>query len=139
MMNRGRQEDEAKRQTRHGVLTMELVLTLPILFVVLMALLEFTLLFYARGQIVEASRAGARRASLPGVTAADVEAEIQQILPPRLQTNLQLIVELGEHTGDVVFVGVQVPMTAAAPDFLALIGVPISGQNLYSETRMIRE
>ena len=43
---------------RRGVLSMELVLTLPIVGVVLLALFEFTLLFYARGLVVEASRAG---------------------------------------------------------------------------------
>jgi len=124
---------------RHGVLSMELVLTLPILFVLLLGLFEFTLLFYSRSLIVEASRVGARKASLPGATAESVEAEVRQVLAPRLQEGLQVQVDVGIHSGDVVMVAVETPMTSASPDLLWPIGVTLSGHNLYSETRMIRE
>src|SRR5581483_1452647 len=73
---------------RDGVLSLELVLTLPILGIVLMALFEFTLLFYARSQVVEASRAAARQATLTGVTVDDVEATVARVLPPRLQNGV---------------------------------------------------
>ena len=39
---------------------MELALTLPILMLMLLAVFEFSLLFYARGKVVEASRAATR-------------------------------------------------------------------------------
>mgnify|MGYP003350373201 CR=1 FL=1 len=50
------------RRSRSGVLSMELVLTLPILLILLFGLLEFSLLFFARGDVVDASRAGGRAA-----------------------------------------------------------------------------
>jgi hypothetical protein len=118
---------------------MELALTLPILGVVLLGLLEFTLLFYARGLVVEASRAGARQATLPGTTVDDVEATIARVLPPRLQAGLGVATDLGLHSGDEVSVGVRVPMATAAPDLLWPIGITLKGQNLYSETHMVRE
>lgn len=124
---------------RRGVLSMELVLTLPILFVLLMALFEFTMLFYSRSLIVEASRVGARKASLPGATAESVEVDVRQVLAPRLQEGLQVRVEVGVHSGDVVVVAVETPMSSASPDLLWPIGVSLTGRNLYSETRMIRE
>ena len=127
------------RRSRRGVLTMELVLTLPILFVVLMGLFEFTMLFYSRSLIVEATRVGARKASLPGATQEAVEEEVRRVLSPRLQTGMQIGVDPGSHSGDVVVVSVQTPMTSASPDLLWPIGVGLSGRNLYSETRMIRE
>jgi hypothetical protein len=46
---------------------------------------------------------------------------------------------LGEQTGDVVAVGIRVPMRMAAPDLLWPIGVGLAGRDLYSETRMIKE
>jgi len=46
---------------------------------------------------------------------------------------------VGEYPGDVVWVGVEVPMQSAAPDLLWPIGVGLAGRNLYSETRMVRE
>lgn len=124
---------------RRGILSMELVLTLPILGVVLLALFEFTLLFYSRGLVVEASRAGARRATLSGVTEADIEQEVRRILTPQLQQGLIVFAELSDVSGELVTVGVEVPMTSAAPDLLWPIALGLNGRNLYSETRMVRE
>lgn len=124
---------------RGGILSMELVLTLPILMIVLMGLFEFTMLFYSRSLIVEASRVGARKASLPGSTAESVEDEVRLVLNPRLQTGMQVQVDVGSYSGDVVMVSVQTPMTSACPDLLWPIGLSLNGRNLYSETRMIRE
>ena len=127
------------RRIRRGVLSMELVLTLPILFVLLMGLFEFTMLFYSRSLIVEATRVGARKASLPGATQQDVQNEVCRVLNPRLQNGIQIGVNLGNYSGDVVVVSVQTPMTSAAPDLLWPIGAGLGGRNLYAETRMIRE
>ncbi len=124
---------------RRGVLSMELVLTLPILFILLLGLFEFTMLFYSRSLIVEATRVGARKASLPGATEQSVQDDVLQVLSPRLQTGIQVGVDLGTHSGDVVVVTVQTPMSSACPDLLWPIGVSLNGRNLYSETRMIRE
>ena len=128
-----------QRQKRRGVLSMELVLTLPILFMLLLALFQFMMLFYSRSLIVEASRVGARKASLSGATEADVEAEVRRVLVPRLQQGMQIQVDFGEWSGDVVTVSVAVPMTSASPDMLWPIGFGLAGQNLFSETRMVRE
>lgn len=128
-----------RKPTRRGVLSMELVLTLPILFVLLLGLFEFTMLFYSRSLIVEASRVGARKASMPGVTEQDIQDEIARILSPRLQNGMQVTVDLGTQSGDVVVVAVQTPMTSACPDLLWPIGAGLGDRNLYSETRMIRE
>jgi hypothetical protein len=127
------QQAIGRRSGRRGVLSMELVLTLPILCLLLLAM------FYSRSLIVEASRVGARKASLPGVTETDVEDEIRRVLVPRLQQGLHVDVDFGEKSGDVVTVSVAVPMTAASPDLLWPIGFSLKGQNLFSETRMVRE
>ena len=124
---------------RRGILTMELVLTLPILIVMLLGIFQFSLLFYGRELVVEAARAGARKATLPGVSEADVQAEVRRVLPDRFLKTVQVVAELGERTGDVVSVGVGVPATTITPDLLWMIGVSLKDQTLYSETRMIRE
>jgi len=126
-------------RTRCGILSMELVLTLPILFVLMLALFEFTMLFYSRSLVVEASRAAARKASLPGATEEAIEAEVRRVLSPSLQYGMQIGVDLGDHSGDLVVVSIEVPMSSASPDMLWPIGVGLNGRNLYSETRMVRE
>jgi Flp pilus assembly protein TadG len=57
----------SESRPRVGFLSMELVFTLPILMVVLLGLFEFSMLFFARGMVVEAARVGARKASLAHV------------------------------------------------------------------------
>lgn len=118
---------------------MELVLTLPILLMLFLAICEFTMLFYSHSLMVEASRAGARKASLPGVNETDIEAEIRRVLIPRLQQGMQVQVDFGEWSGDAVSVAVMVPMSNASPDLLWPIGFGLNGQTLFSETRMVRE
>ena len=139
MKSMATQRNRVQRTGRRGVLSMELVLTLPILFMLLLATFEFMLLFYSRSLIVEASRVAARKATLPGTTESDIETEVRQVLVPRLQQGLQVHVDFGEWTGDVVTVSVQVPMSSASPDLLWPIGLGLTGQHLFSETRMVRE
>ena len=128
-----------RRHRRTGVLSMELVLTLPIVALLLAGLLEFSMLFFARGEIVEASRAAARKASLPGATLESVEDEVLKVLHPRFHDSLQVDAELGARSGDLVAVAVTVDMSAAAPDLLWAIGYSLRGRPLLSETCMVRE
>jgi hypothetical protein len=118
---------------------MELVLTLPILGIVLLGLLEFSILFFARSLVVDACRAGARAATLPFATVEAVEAQVLQLLSPRLQQGVQVTVVPGTQTGDVVTVAVRVPMSSAAPDLLWPIGYSLQGQDIYAELNMVKE
>lgn len=134
-----RKQNKQRRVKRRGFLSMELALVLPIFAIVLFALVEFTLLFYARADVVEASRIGARLATMPGITQQNVEAEVKKILPPQLGQGAVIKTEMGKHSGDVVMVAVSIPMTLASPNLLWPVGYNLKGQNLYSETRMIKE
>lgn len=139
MVSASRRTIERRGSRRAGVLSMELVLTLPLFALLLAGLLEFTLLFFARGEIVEASRVAARKATLPGATLEAVEEEVLKVLHPRFHDSVQVDAELGERSGDVVAVAVTVDMSAAAPDLLWPIGYSLRGRPLLSETCMIRE
>lgn len=127
------------RRRRRGSLTLELIFVLPVLITLLLGLFEFSLLFFARGEVVEASRAGARKASLPGAAVADVEQEVLNCLPPRLRSAAAVGVEAGVYSGDPVVVAVTVPMSAASPDLLWPIGFSLTGNNLVCETRLTKE
>lgn len=120
-------------------MTMELILTLPLLFIVLLGLLEFSILFFARGNVVEASRVGARHASLRGASQESVEFAVRQILSPAYAGQSQVSVQFGQSTGDLVAVDVHVPMSRAAPDLLWPIGFSLDGRELIGSTRMLME
>ncbi len=128
-----------RSRRRRGVLSAELLLTLPILMVLLFGLLEFSLLFFARGDVVDASRAGARAARIFGATSESVEDEVRSALGGRLAAHARVTAELGETSGDPVRVTVEVPMAVASPDLLWLIGYSLRGRDLYCQTRMVKE
>lgn len=131
--------DMSKQRGRRGFLSMELAMALPILMIVLTGVFEFSMLFAARGTVVEASRAGARKASMQGATREDVEAEVRKVLSPRLREQFTADVEMGKEPGDVVAVAVRVPMKNASPDMLWPIGFTLTERELHADTRMIKE
>ena len=118
---------------------MDLALVLPILGILLLGLLEFTLLFYARSSVVEASRAGARAATRVGSDQTQIEREAGLVLFPTLRQGLQIELAGGTHSGDPVTVAVQVPMKLASPDLLWVVGYSLQGRYLYAESTMIKE
>ena len=68
-------------RSRQGfVVSIELALVLPVLLLVLLALLEFSLLLFARSAVVEASRVGARKATLLGASATGVADDVRRVL-----------------------------------------------------------
>ncbi|MDA0587670.1 MAG: pilus assembly protein [Planctomycetota bacterium] len=127
------------RKRRRGFLSAELIFTLPILAIVLFGLFEFSMLFFARGQVAEAARIGCRKATLPGVQAVDVEETISNALPARLRRSLRVRVDSGVRSGDVVTVSLAVDMQACSPDLLWPIGYSLRNRQIYHTTRMIRE
>lgn len=128
-----------RRSRRRGVLSMELVFTLPILGLLLMGLLEFSLLFFARADVADACRAGARKGTLHGATAESVEDEIRRALSPRLQQHLEVFADINVTSGEMVQVAVRLPMSSASPDLLWPAGFSLDGRYLYCETQMAKE
>jgi Flp pilus assembly protein TadG len=113
MIRRSHQPGQSRRQ---GVISMELILTLPILLMLLLGIFEFSFLMSARGDVVQASRAGCRLATLNGVVPEDVENEVVRTLGT-----------------------VRVPMAAVAPNLLWPLGYNLQGRDLISQTRMLKE
>jgi len=114
-------------------------MTLPLLMLVLFAVFEYSLLFFARGGVVEASRIGARSASCPGASMEYIEQSVAAALGPQMSQNASVYTELGQFSGDRVVVVVKVPMTDASPDLLWPIGFGLQGRFLVAETSMERE
>jgi len=129
----------SNKRRRRGMITMELVMTLPILLLFLMGLFEFSFLFYARGDVVEASRAGARLATMTGVHEEDIQAEVRRSFGHKYGSQVQVETSLGKYSGDEISVVVRVPMKAASPDLLWPVGYSLADRHLVAETRMIKE
>ncbi len=124
---------------RDGLLSMEMILVLPILFTVLMAVFEFSILFFARSSVVQACRAAARRASMGITDQVEIEAVVNRVLSPSLQVNHTVYYIPAERAGEITTVGLTVPMSAAAPDLLWPVGFSLQGRYLAEETSVVRE
>ena len=118
---------------------MEMILVLPILFTVLMAVFEFSILFFARSSVVQACRAAARRASMGITDQVEIEAVVNRVLSPSLQVNHTVYYIPAERAGEITTVGLTVPMSAAAPDLLWPVGFSLQGRYLAEETSVVRE
>ena len=118
---------------------MELILTLPVLFVLLFGIFEFTCLFFTYGSVVEASRAGARMATLPGVIDEEIYDEVHRSLGTRLYQYSDVAVNHAELSGEEVVCAIRVPMSACAPNLLWPIGFNLEGRSLECATHMAKE
>ncbi len=118
---------------------MELLLTLPLLAILLLGLLEFCLLFFARGEVIEACRAGARIATYTGSSLIEVQEEVFAQLSPRLRADAEVSASIPDHAGEEVIVTVRVPMSSAAPDLLWPIGFSLQEESIVCSARMLKE
>ena len=76
---------------------------------------------------------------MPGVTYEAVEDEIRRVLSPRLQRTMEVSIDQGQRSGDVVTVAIACNMHSASPDLLWPIGYSLKNRKLYEVTKMIRE
>lgn len=124
---------------RGGLLSMEMILVLPILFTVLMGIFEFSMLFFARSSVVQACRAASRRAAIGVADQAEIEEVVRRVLSPSLQYNHSVYYIPAERAGEITTVGLTVPMSSAAPDLLWMVGFSLQGRYLAEETSVVRE
>ncbi|MCA9246575.1 MAG: hypothetical protein KDA42_05650 [Planctomycetales bacterium] len=134
-----------RRPGRIGaLLSFELLLVLPICTAFLFAIAEFALLWSANNEIKTASQQGCRVGTLPANDPDEQLAAVQAAVNAAL-TQQQLIEQHalkfvpGAHTGDLVACQITVPMTAASPDLLQVIGFSLSGRDLVARTVMRAE
>lgn len=125
------------RLRRRGVTSVEFAMTVPILFMLLFAALEFmranNLLHTADGAAYE----GARRGITPGASVADVEATVNAVMAPVGAQNVTVTTDpavITKETGEVT-VTVSIPMNGngfVAPLFF-------KDQSVSTSMTMVRE
>ena len=125
---------------RGAVLTAEMLLVIPLVFALILAVVEFGMLWSGNQKLAAAARAGCRVATLPGSTQAEVEQTVRVALSHQyLAQSAQINVLWGQNTGDPVVVEVRAPMTAASPDMLGIIGFSLGSRELVSQAVMRQE
>jgi len=142
-----------RRQSRclRGVLTIEMILTLPILMVVGFAGLQLSMMLIASQALGAAAHVGAREATRPGASADSVAANVSGALQGfNFQDDVEVVIFINglteivsplvdAVTGDEVSVTVRVPATKVAPDALKFVGITFYETNLQTTYVMRKE
>jgi Flp pilus assembly protein TadG len=123
------------RRPRQGLLSLELVLTLPVVTLLLLGLIEFACLTSGYGAVARASQAGARIASQPGGSAADVASAVQESLGEQLAAAAELNCDSTDAAVPAVACRVRVPMSACGPNLLWPVGFNLQGRYIECTTR----
>jgi Flp pilus assembly protein TadG len=134
------------------VLTLELLLTLPILLLVMLAIIEFGILLVSSQAVSAAAAIGAREATLPSATPESVTTAVEKALagwrfvstlePVKIEVNGEPETTLPLEdaiTGDSVAVTVCVDSVAAAPNLLKYVGITLEGKKTCSTIVMRKE
>lgn len=137
---------------RRGVaLSVELVLVLPILFAILLAMVEFGILLMGSQGLTASANIGAREAALPSADYTSVVTAVQSALQGYVwgtDPQLEVVIfvngvkdegplfppeELAAAiSGDEISVSVNIGMDRVAPDALMFVGITLVGHELTS-------
>lgn len=134
-----------RRRRRAGaILSAELMFVLPIVMAVLFAMVEFAMLLVAQQRVEVAAREACRVASLPTTDAKAAEKAVHEMAARALGSkNLvcahRLTYKPAKYAGETVAVEIRVPMKAAAPDMLGLVGFGLGGRQLTARCVMRKE
>jgi len=129
---------------RTGTLAIELLFVLPLLLIVVLATVEFSLWLMAQQQVALASREGARAAAQGGDINA-VQLAVLQVLGPNRAGLAQVQAFLTDANGQPLLSGapvtvqVMLPVSAVVPDLLVLAGISIRNEIIASQTVMRKE
>jgi Flp pilus assembly protein TadG len=144
LVDRPAQNLSPRARSRRGSLTVELLLLVPLLLIVLLGTVEFSLWLSAQQKVALASREGARTAARGG-SVADVQQAVHLVLGDAVyqQTQVQATLTDGngnpQPPGGPVAVVVALPVGVLVPDLLAFTGVSFGGKLLVAQTVMLKE
>jgi hypothetical protein len=135
---------DCRRHRRGAILSYELILVLPIAVALVLSLIEFGLLWSAAHKVQLATQNACRAGTRPSATLHELDREVRlaantALIDKRLIESHRLTFYPGSHTGDHVVVELQVPMSAASPDMLSIIGYSLRGRWLTSRVVMSKE
>ncbi|MFT5522437.1 MAG: Flp pilus assembly protein TadG [Pirellulaceae bacterium] len=148
-----RKMKSVQRRRRGMTLSIELVMILPILTILTVGIIEFSIIMLSSQAISTAAHLGTREAALPSAdydTVADAvsdalrtkiwEGQHEVVIFVTDATTMMTLKDDGTpgadiqledaNTGDQISVTVTVPTNQAAPDILSIIGLSTSGSEL---------
>lgn len=122
---------------RRGIASLEFVLILPVLLVLLFGVIEYGWMLAKQGELVNATREGARVGARTDSTPADIQDTVDTRLAQAGITGYTTNITPGSERGDIVTVSVSVPYSGGL-ELTGLSFIPVPGQ-LSAEVSMNKE
>jgi hypothetical protein len=125
------------RSDRAGSVSFEALLVIPVLLLVVLGLVEFSMELTAEQKLAEASGLAARTGSL-GRSDDDIKAAVKATLGPKQYEKVNVVTRRWKDVkaGDMIEVRVELPAKAASLNLLRTIGIDLSGETLTGRTVM---
>ena len=142
LCHRGKRKGRCRRSG--AVFSLELLLVLPILLTVCFGVVELSLLLMGMQRVQAASSVACRIGTLPASDPIAQDQAMREAVTYALGTvgmadSFEMRSRLGQYAGDPVVVEVTVPMSAAAPDLLKILGFTLEGRDLTAQTQMCKQ
>jgi hypothetical protein len=133
-----------KKNRAGAVFSLELLLVLPILLTVCFGAVELSLLLMGMQRVQAASSAACRVGTLPASDLIAQDDAMRQAAAYALGTvgmanSFEMRSQLGQYAGDPVVVEITVPMSAAAPNLLKIIGFSLEDREMTAQTQMCKQ
>jgi hypothetical protein len=133
-----------RRERAGAIFSFELLLVLPILLTICLGMVELSMLLMGMQRVQAASLAACRVGTLPASDQVYQRSAMEGAAwaamgSTRMSDAATMTCQLAQHAGESVVVEVSVPMTAASPDLLKIIGFSLQGRTLDSRTEMCRQ
>jgi hypothetical protein len=138
-MNRLAQRKQKIPLMRSGAAVTELAITLPILVLMLMATIECCCMIFVTQTLHIAAYEGTRVALVPGITTAQVEHSIRQILNDRRVKNATISIEPSNFANAPITSFIRVRVTAPANSNTPVTPIFFTNQTLRGECSMMKE
>lgn len=130
-----------EHRKRRGILAIELLFALPLIFGLLLAMIQFSMFLSARQQVANATREGARVLALGG-NADEVRLAVDRFLGPQ---TADISATFTDGNGNPVAPGqpveiiVRIPTKSMVPDMLGMIGFGWGDSKLIAKAVMRKE
>lgn len=140
MLNRIDRRNRRRAARKGAVLSMELIFVLPIVICLVLAVIEFGMLWSANQRVKEAASAACRIATFRGADMTAVRRAAEQTLKrSSLVSTYSIDIRNATPDASEIAVTVTVPMKAAAPDMLGLIGFGLGNRQMSASAVMRKE
>lgn len=132
-----RLNSQPQRSRKGMILSVELIMVLPILLLVLLAMVEFSLITTAHAKANNVAQTASRELLATPKSPSQIRVAIQRMLGPKWAYGAIADIEFPDQTTRVGKLRLVIPMRNVTPDLLWMTGFSVQGRFVVGEAPLI--